>query len=621
MNSRRFGNGPTANPGELPSDGVFDWRIYWRLLQLTHPYAKRRRIVLITTVVRAFQRPLLFWALAAVINGAVASGKYRSVLWGALGYAALALSTSLVAHFRQRNQNLMGESVVHDLRDQIFSNLQRQPMAYFHKTKLGRILSRVVSDIESVRRGIQLFFFIGQEFMQLIICGSLMAWYSWPLFLVILAFSPVLLWANRYFLPRIHHLSRAAAESSSRLTGSLAESVRGIRIIQGYTRQGRGAEAFGLHVTRLADDNVRLATESAFYAPLLGLTGQFFLAVLLLVSGYGALHGFKHLDIDSLVAFFFLPTSFFLSVQAAAGYYPGLLASQVGAERVFQLIDQKPEWEDSATAQPLRDPRKSLLTVRNGAPAQGAEVVFEAVGFAYDDGRPVLHGVGFTVRPGQTVALVGHTGSGKSTIVNLIAKFYCPTSGTVRVDGQDLYNVTSNSLRQQIGIVHQTNFLFTGSVLENIRFGRPDATDSDVAAAARQLDCLDLLESLPQGLHTEVGEGGGSLSLGQRQLVCFARALLANPRILILDEATSAVDPVTEYRLQRALARLLSGRTSFVVAHRLSTVVRADQILVLDQGRIIERGAHHQLLQLRGKYHTLYREFVFAGMAGEAMVA
>ena len=615
------GHGPAANAGEVPADGLFDWRIYWRMLQLTQPYARRRRIVLITTVVRAFQRPLLFWALAAVINGAVASGQYHSVLWGALGYAGLALSTSLVAHFRQRNQNLMGESVVHDLRNQIFGNLQRQPMGYFHKTKLGRILSRVVSDLESVRRGIQLFFFIGQEFLQLIICGSLMAWYSWPLFLVILAFAPVLLWANRYFLPRIHRLSRAAAESSSRLTGSLAESVRGIRIIQGYTRQGRGAEAFGLHVNRLADDNVRLATESAFYAPLLGLTGQFFLAVLLLVSGYGALHGFRHLDIDSLVAFFFLPTSFFMSVQAAAGYYPGLLASQVGAERVFQLIDMAPEWQDSASAVPLRDPRKSLLTLRHGAPPQGAEVVFDQVGFAYDDGRPVLHAIDFTARPGQTVALVGHTGSGKSTIVNLIAKFYCPTHGRVRVDGQDLAHVTSASLRQQLGIVHQTNFLFTGSVLENIRFGRPDASDAEVAAAARQLDCLDLLESLPQGLQTEVGEGGGSLSLGQRQLVCFARALLANPRILILDEATSAVDPVTEYRLQRALARLLAGRSSFVVAHRLSTVVRADQILVLDHGQIIERGTHHQLLQKHGKYRALYREFVFAGMAGEAQVA
>lgn len=263
----------------------FDWRLFLRLYRLTDPHAGQRRIVLVMTFIRAFQRPLLFWALAAVVNGAVASGRYPSVLLGALGYLALALSTSLVAHFRQRNQNLLGENLVHDLRDQIFTNLQRQPLGYFHKTKLGRILSRVVSDLESVRRGVQLVVFIGQEFLQLAICGALMAWYSWPLFLVILAFAPLLLLANRHFHPRIHRFSRTAAESSSRLTGSLAESIRGIRVIQGYTRQGRGAEAFGLHVDRLADDNVRLATESALYAPLLGLTGQFFLAALLLVGG------------------------------------------------------------------------------------------------------------------------------------------------------------------------------------------------------------------------------------------------------------------------------------------------------------------------------------------------
>jgi len=606
---------PSASGSAPTADGGFDWRIFQRLFRLTHPYAKLRTVVLITTFVRAFQRPLLFWALAAVINGSVASGRYSAVLLGAGGYFALALSTSVVAHFRQRNQNMLGESLVHDLRNQIFANIQRQPLGYFHKTKLGRILSRVVSDLESVRRGIQLFVFIGQEFLQLAICGSLMAWYSWPLFLIILAFAPILLWANRHFLPRIHRLTRAAAESSSRLTGSLAESVRGIRIIQGYTRQGLGAEAFGVHVDRLADDNVRLATESAFYAPLLGLTGQFFLAALLVVSGYGALHGFAHLDIDSLVAFFFLPTSFFMSVQAAASYYPGLLASQVGAERVFQLIDMDPEWRDADSAIALPDPRNVSATA--SPRSLGAEVEFRDVSFCYDSGRPVLHGIRFTAKPGQTVALVGHTGSGKSSIVNLVAKFYLAQSGDLHIDGHDIRQITSASLRSQIGIVHQTNFLFTGSVLENIRFGRPSATDTEIAEAANNLDCLDLLEGLPQGLHTEVGEGGTSLSLGQRQLVCFTRALLANPRILILDEATSAVDPVTEYRLQNALARLLAGRTSFVVAHRLSTIVRADNILVLDQGRIVERGTHHQLLSQRGKYHALYREFVFAGLAGE----
>jgi ATP-binding cassette subfamily B protein len=284
---------------------------------------------------------------------------------------------------------------------------------------------------------------------------------------------------------------------------------------------------------------------------------------------------------------------------------------------VFQLLDLKPDWTDAPGTVDLPDPR----TVRGPgrAPAgsasavrTGARVEFRDISFEYDPGRRVLNDLSFTAAPGETVALVGHTGSGKTTIVNLIAKFYLPTSGEILIDGHEIRTLRGESLRGQMGIVLQTNFLFTGTVMENIRLGRPEATDADVRAAATSLDCLDLLESLPQGFATEVGERGTSLSLGQRQLICFTRALLADPRILILDEATSSVDTITESRLQHALDRLLATRTSFVVAHRLSTIRRADQILVLDQGCIVERGPHLQLLAQRGAYHALYRQFALA---------
>jgi ATP-binding cassette subfamily B protein len=600
----------------MESTGIqgLDWRLFRRLYVRTHPHAAKRRIVFLTTAIRAFQRPLLFWAVAAVINGPIAARDYRGTVLRTLGFLALAVSTALVLHLRSRQQNEFGELLVHDLRNDLFANLQRQPAAYFHKTKLGRILSRVVSDLEAARRGVQLVVFIAQEFLQLAICGALMLYHNWALFLIILGFAPFLVWSTRHFHPRLHHFSRLAAESNSRLTGVLAESVRGIRVIQSFTRQGRGEETFGVQAGRLADDNVKLASESALYAPLLGLTGQLFIAAMLIVAGYGALHGFAGLKIESLVAFFFLPTSFFLSVQAAASYYPQILAAQVGAERVFALIDLQPEWADAPDAPDLPDPR---TTAKHFPSAPGARVEFRAVTFGYDPARPVLHDVDLVAEPGQTVALVGHTGSGKSTIVNLTAKFYLPTVGAVLIDGHDLRKLKSHGLRRQMGIVHQTNFLFSGTVRDNIRFGQPDASEADVAESARRLDCLDLLERLPRRLDTQVGEGGTSLSLGQRQLVCFARALLADPRILILDEATSSVDPVTEHRLQRALAKLLAGRTSFVVAHRLSTVVRAHQILVLDEGRIVERGQHHELLAAGGKYRALYRQFVSAGLAGE----
>jgi ABC-type multidrug transport system fused ATPase/permease subunit len=599
---------PTSNPEQTLAGHGFDWGLFRRLFAYTRPYAAKRRIVFVTSAIRAFQRPLLFWALAAVINGPIARRDYRGALLWALGYLALAASTGIVLHLRSRNQNELGEMLVHDLRGAIFANLQRQPAAYYHRTKVGRILSRVVSDLESVRRGVQLVVFIAQEFLQLAICGGLMLYYNWLLFVVILGIGPFLLWSSRHFHPRLHHLSRVAAESSSRLTGSLAESVRGMRVIQGFTRQGRGAEVFGGHVSGLASDNVRLASESALYAPLLGLTGQVFLALMLVVGGYGALHGVAALDIKSLVTFFFLPTSFFMSLQAAASYYPQILVSQVGAERVFQLIDLQPDWEDDQSAVGLPDPRRDGHAI-------GARVEFRNVYFGYDPKRPVLHDVALVAEPGLTVALVGHTGTGKSTIVNLVAKFYLPDAGDILVDGHSIRSIRSESLRRQMGLVSQSNYLFSGSVMENVRLGRPEASDDEVVEAIRHLGCLDLIVNLPGGLATEVGEGGASLSLGQRQIICFARALLANPRILILDEATSSVDPVTERRIQRALANLLVGRTSFVVAHRLSTIVRADEIIVLDEGRIVERGAHQPLLAQRGAYWRLYRQFAFAGTA------
>jgi ATP-binding cassette subfamily B protein len=276
-----------------------------------------------------------------------------------------------------------------------------------------------------------------------------------------------------------------------------------------------------------------------------------------------------------------------------------------GAERVFRLIDVKPDWEDDPAATILPDPRPV-----GAVGAAGVRVEFRGVTFGYDPARPVLHDVTFTAEPGQTIALVGHTGSGKSSIINLAAKFYLPTAGELRIDGREIRTLTSRSLHQQMGMVQQQNFLFSGTVLDNIRQSRPEATDEDIREAARRLDCLDILEALPQGLLTEVGERGSALSVGQRQLICFTRALLADPRLVILDEATSSIDALTEARLQKALLELLRGRTSFIVAHRLSTIRHADCVLVLDQGRIIERGSHRELLARGGHYASLYAQFV-----------
>ena len=597
---------------------ALDWRILRRILTHTRPYAAKRNTIFALTVARAIQKPAMAWAIAAVINGPITGGDYSGAVWGAAGFFTLALVTELTFHFRQRLQLELGEAVVHDLRNDVFRQLQRMPLSYFNKTKLGRILGRVITDIESVRRGVQnVFFFSLMLFGQMAGAAALMLYYNWALFCVLLAVGPLVWLTNRHFHPRLSRHSRAAAESQSRLTGSVAETVKGMRVIQGYARQRESDDRYGRLIDRHSDNNVGLANESSLYLPLLDLHSQVFLAALLVVGGYGALNGFAGMEIGSLIAFFFLPSLFFQSLQHLGNLYTQAITSMAGAERVFQLLDLKPDWTDAPGAVDLPDPRTVRgpgLALAGSASAvrTGARVEFRDISFEYDPGRRVLHDLSFTAAPGETVALVGHTGSGKTTIVNLIAKFYLPTSGEILIDGQEIRTLRGESLRGQMGIVLQTNFLFTGTVMENIRLGRPEATDADVRAAATSLDCLDLLESLPQGFATEVGERGTSLSLGQRQLICFTRALLANPRILILDEATSSVDTITESRLQHALDRLLATRTSFVVAHRLSTIRRADQILVLDQGCIVERGPHLQLLAQRGAYHALYRQFALA---------
>jgi len=432
-----------------------------------------------------------------------------------------------------------------------------------------------------------------------------MAWSDWVLFLIVLAMAPIIWWINQHFRLKLSFYSRAASESFSRVTATLAESVNGIRVTQGFVRQETNA---GLFRSLLADHsryNIALARTSAILTPLLELNSQFFVATLLMFGGWRVFHG--DMSIGALITFFLLANQFFAPIAIIGTQYNQALVAMAGAERAFRLIDHVPDWVDAPDAAALPDPRLAPTQV---AGAAGARVEFRHLGFGYDPNRPVLKDINFVAEPGQTIALVGHTGSGKSSIINLVSKFYLPSTGELFVDGREIRTLTSNSLHRQMGMVHQQNFLFSGTVLENIRLAKPEASDAEVRRAAEQLDCLDILEALPQGLLTEVGERGASLSVGQRQIVCFTRALLADPRLVILDEATSSIDALTESRLQTALIKLLRGRTSFVVAHRLSTIRHADLVLVLDQGVIIERGTHVALLASGGRYTALYEQFV-----------
>jgi len=582
---------PSANQRPL------DLSIIRRLLRHTKPHAGLRNRLFFLVILRSLQLPVVTWATARVISGPIAHHDPRGTVEGVLGLLALVAVTELCFVYRSRWALQLGEAVVHDLRNEIYAHLLRMPMAFFKRTQVGRLLGRITSDVDAVRIGVQDVAFVSTvQLGNLLVAAALMLYYDPKLFLVVLAMAPILWTLVRYFRLGLSRAYRAQHESFSRVTAQLAESVTGIREIQGFVRQGLNGELFAQLIRDHSRYNYGAAKQSAVFQPLLELNGQLFLSILLVVGGYQALD--HEVPLDALIAFLFLSHAFFNAIPMLGNQYNQALTAMAGAERVFSLLDQQPDWRDASDA--------------TDAPALTGRVEVRDVTFEYDPGRPVLRGVSLTAEPGQTVALVGHTGSGKSTIMALVAKLYQPTSGTVLVDGRDLATVTGDSLHRQIASVTQELVMFTGTVSDNIRFGRPGATDEDVRAAARSLDVADVIESLPEGFDTQVGERGSGLSLGQRQLVSFARAMLANPRILLLDEATSSVDAMTEARVQAALSRLLDGRTAFVVAHRLSTIRHADQVIVVEHGRVVDRGNHRELLSRGGHYADLYRQFASA---------
>jgi ATP-binding cassette subfamily B protein len=580
-----------------------DWKIIRRLFGATRRYARIRNTLSGIVVLRAFQLPFVTWAIARVLSGPIAHRDATGTLTGVLGYLAFAAFTEICFVYRYRLALRLGEAVVHDLRDDIYAHLLRMPMSYFSRVPVGGLVARITSDIDVIRIGVQDVAFVSTvQAGTALISSALMIYYDWRLFLVVAIMVPGIWVLVRRLRGRLGQAHRDQQESFARVTALLAEDVAGIREIQSFARESASADRFTALVHDHARYNMSAARHGAIIQPLLEWNGQLFLSLVLVIGGYQALVG--GVPLAALIQFLFLSNGLFAAIPNLGNQYNQALAAMAGAERVFALLDTRPDWEDA--------PGATAIDRVEG------RVDLDGVGFAYEPDRAVLADVGLAIPAGRTIALVGATGSGKSTLASLVAKLYLPTAGRVSVDGRDLAEVTGPSLRRHIACVTQDNFLYSGTVADNIRVGRPGASDEEVHAAARALDVEALIDALPGGFGADVGEGGTRLSLGQRQVICFARAMLADPRILILDEATSSVDVLTETRMQAALARLRAGRTSFVIAHRLATVRHADEIVVLDHGRVVERGTHAALLAAGGVYaRTFRRAAVYA--AGDAV--
>jgi ATP-binding cassette subfamily B protein len=582
---------------------VEDWS--WRrtrrrlatLARLTAPY-KVRTILSIFSLLAATATALAppFLSKYAVDDGIRRHDLTK--LWWIVGAFLLAgLANWGMSYVQTYLTGWVGERILADLRNTLFGHLQRLSLGFYERNRAGVIISRLTNDVEAldqlVTDGVTT---LVQSTLTLIGTAILLFVLDWRLALATLAVIPFMSIATVIFRVRSTRAYRAVRERLGLVTATLAEDIAGMRMVQAFTREQQNIRNFRAVAERYRESNMQTVVLNGWYFPFVDLLSTVALAVVLGYGGHLYFNG--SVTIGTLFAFMLYVQNFFDPVQQLSQLYNTFLSATAALDKIMDVLDEEPEVLDA--------PRAAELPTVEG------HVRFEDVRFSYGTGPEVLHGIDLHVPPGTTVALVGHTGAGKSTIAKLLARFYDPTSGRIRIDSRDLRDVTQSSLRRQLGIVPQEGFLFAGTVTENIAFGRPGAAPDEVVRAAQTVGAHEFILRLEDGYETQLGERGSRLSLGQRQLVALARALLADPRILILDEATSSVDIGTEQKIERALRLLLAGRTAFIIAHRLSTIRDADLIVVLEHGQIIEQGSHDELLARRGLYTSLYGDWAAA---------
>jgi len=575
-------------------DKGYDPKVARGLMEFVKPYAGRMFFALILMIIVTAAAVSGPYFVKLAIDEGIGKNDMNALRNIALIYLAVSIIQLVTNFYRVRIMSRLGQHVLYDVRMAMFEHLQKLSLSFYNRYSVGRVITRVINDVGTLRE------FITWAVLAIVrnllgIIGTLIAMLTLNVRLSLLTFIvlPFMVWATVAFRNAARQNYRKVRAAVSWTNSVLAENVNGVRVVQAFSRQEKNYLNFKDYVNQYfletSLDAVRVAS---FFTPIVDVLGATATALVVYLGGRAVLN--ENITAGVLIAFVLYIDRLFDPIRDLSRRFDTLQSTMAGGERILELLHTSVDVQDATDAREMES-----IT---------GEVRFEDVSFHYsDDPALVLDGINLHVDPGQTVALVGETGAGKTTIVKLLARFHDPTAGRVCVDGVDLRTVTQASLRKQMGMVLQDPFLFNGTVKENILFGRLDARDDEVIAAAQAVGAHNFIMGLRNGYETAVEEGGATLSVGQRQLISFARALLANPRILILDEATSSVDTQTEQIIQKALAILLKGRTSFVIAHRLSTITNSDKIIVIHDGKIIEQGSHAELLANQDMYFGLYR--------------